>query len=147
NVNSIVLEVPITMLTVDGKMHTASEKQAVIGTYGATSRQQVVVRRAPDDNLSLGLWQQVQRMGNPLINELIIGNGSKDRFSMDDPENDAQFANFFLHPLLADVFASIGIPVPTGVRTDLLPPVLYRPPICPGCGWKDTAPVAVLLRR
>ncbi len=44
--------------------------------------------------------------GNPLINELIIGTGSKDRFSMDDPENDSQFASFFLNPLLAQIFAS-----------------------------------------
>ena len=41
NVNSIVLEVPITMLTVDGQMHAAGDKEAVIGTYGTTSRQQV----------------------------------------------------------------------------------------------------------
>src|SRR5262249_21306881 len=31
NVNSIVLEVPITMLTADGKRHSASDKDAVIG--------------------------------------------------------------------------------------------------------------------
>src|SRR6516165_1050100 len=34
NVNSIVLEVPIAMLTQDGKLHGAGDKQAVIGTYG-----------------------------------------------------------------------------------------------------------------
>src|SRR5271170_240882 len=48
NVNSIVLEVPITMLTVDGKIHNANDKDAVIGTYGATSRQRMTVRRASD---------------------------------------------------------------------------------------------------
>src|SRR5207237_8081543 len=45
NVNSIVLEVPITMLTVDGKIHRAGDKQAVIGTYGATSRRRFTVHR------------------------------------------------------------------------------------------------------
>jgi hypothetical protein len=146
NVNSIVLEVPVGMLTVDGRRHGASEKQAVLGTYGTTSRQAMTVRRSPSPQVSSGAWQQVQRMGNPLINELIIGNGSKDRFSMDEPENDAQFANFFLHPLLADVFASIGIPVPSGSRTDLLPLVQYMAPICPGCGPNDTGAIADLLR-
>jgi hypothetical protein len=146
NVNSIVLEVPVTMLTIDGKLHGAGEKEAVIGTYGATSRRQITVRRSPEADLNSGRWQQVQRMGNPLINELIIGNGFKDRFSMDDPDNDAQFANFFLHPLLADVFASIGIPVPTGDRTDLLPLVQYMAPICPGCGPGDRGVIADLLR-
>ena len=106
----------------------------MLGTYGTTSRRSVTVRRDPEDDppiLTSGPCRQVQRMGNPLINELIIGVGSKDRFSMDDPENDAQFANFFLHPILADVFASIGIPVPSGDRTDLLPLVTYTGPIVP----------------
>jgi len=153
NVNSIVLEVPTTMLTVDGKRHTAGDKNAVIGTYGATSRQRVTIRRSArqiedaDDALKTeGAWRQVNREGNSLINELIIGTGSKDRFSVDDPENDAQFANFFLDPLLAHLFASIGIPVPAAPRTDLLPLVQYTPPICPGCGPHDGGPIADLLR-
>ena len=146
NVNSIVLEVPITMLTVDGKRHPASDKRAVIGTYGATSRPQISVRRAPLSALSAGPFQQVQREGNSLINELIIGTGSKDRFSMDDPENDKQFAHFFLNPLLATVFSTIGIPVPPAPRTDLLPLVQYMAPICPGCGPNDRGPIADLMR-
>ena len=146
NVNSIVLEVPITWLTVDGKLHGAGDKQAVIGTYGSTSRPKITVRRSPATAINSGPFRQIQREGNPLINELIIGTGSKDRFSMDDPKNDAQFANFFLNPLLATVFNSIGIPVPPAPRTDLLPLVIYTAPICPGCTAKDTGPIADLLR-
>jgi hypothetical protein len=101
NVNTIVLEVPTTMLTVDGQLHPASDKNAVIGTYGATSRRKLAVRRSPNPLTASGPFQQVQREGNSLINELIIGIGSKDRFSMDDPANDGQFANFLLDLLLA----------------------------------------------
>src|SRR5208337_4291053 len=104
NVNSIVLEVPITMLTRDGKKHMANDPDAVIGT------------------------------------------GSKDTFSISDPVNDSQFANFVLDPLLAQLFASLGIPVPPPPRNDLLLLVQYEPPICPGCGPNDTGPVADLLR-
>src|SRR5579864_3532356 len=146
NVNSIVLEVPITMLTVDGKLHNANEKQAVIGTWGTTSRNKITVRRSPSPSLNFGPFQQVQREGNPLINELIIGTGSKDRFSMDDPKNDAQFSNFFLNPVLAGVFSSIGIPVAPNPRNDLLILAQYEPPICPGCSPGDAGPVADLLR-
>lgn len=146
NVNSIVIEVPITMLTVDGKIHPASHKNAVIGTYGATSRHRVTVRRSPDPNHDFGAYKQVNREGNPLINELIIGTGSKDRFSMDEPENDAQFADFVLNPLLATVFGTLGIPVAPAPRTDLLILAQYQPPICPGCGANDGGPVADLLR-
>jgi hypothetical protein len=93
------------------------------------------------------LWQQVNREGNPLINELIIGTGSKDRFSVSKPADDSQFASFFLDPLLAHVYASVlHIPIPPAPRTDLLPLVQYRAPICPGCMASDAGPIADLLR-
>jgi hypothetical protein len=146
NVNSIVLEVPITMLTVDGKIHSAGDKQAVIGTYGSTARHEITVRRSPNPEQNLGSIQQVNREGNALINEAIIGTGSKNRFSMDFPIHDAQFANFVLEPVAAAVLSSLGVPVPPTPRTDLLILAQYEPPICPGCGPKDAGPVADLLR-
>ncbi len=147
NVNSIVLEVPIWMLTVDGKTHSAGEKEAVIGTYGETERQQITIRRTNGTLNSEGAWRQVNREGNSLINELIIGTGSKNLFSVSDPENDSQFAAFFLDPLLAHVYSSVlHIPVPPAPRTDLIPLVQYTAPICPGCGPADRGPIADLLR-
>ena len=147
NVNSIVLEVPIAMLTVDGQIHMASEKQAVIGTYGETDRQRITVRRTNGKVNGEGAWRQVNREGNSLINELVIGTGSKDLFSVSDPVNDSQFASFFLDPLLAHLYSSIlNIPIPPAPRTDLLPLVQYMAPICPGCGPSDAGPIADLLR-
>jgi len=147
NVNSIVLEVPIAMLTEDGRMHPATDKEAVIGTYGATSRQRISIRRTNGHVDGSGQWRQVNREGNSLINELIIGTGSKDLFSVSDPKDDKQFANFFLDPLLAHLFSAVlKIPVPPAPRTDLLPLVVYTAPICPGCGPQDSGPIADLLR-
>lgn len=147
NVNSIVLELPISMLTVDGKLHSAGEKEAVIGTYGDTERQRVTIRRTSGKLNSEGEWRQVNREGNSLINELIIGTGFKDLFSVSEPSNDSQFAKFFLDPLLAHVYNSIlNIPIPPAPRYDLLPLVQYRAPICPGCGSGDAGPIADLLR-
>ncbi len=146
NVNTIALEVPITMLTADGAMHSANDRLAVLGTWGTTSRRKQNVLRDSYSGYGERGWAQVQRMGNPLINELIIGTGSKDRFSMDYPSNDGQFSSFFLDPLLARIFNSISIPVPPAPRIDLLPLVQYMKPICPGCGASDAGPVADLLR-
>ena len=146
NVNSIVLEVPITMLTVDGKLHPATDKQAVIGTYGSTARRHITVRRSLDGNDDSRAFQQVNREGNSLINELVIGTGFKDRFSMDVPANDSQFAEFVLNPVLGTVFASAGLPVAPAPRTDLLILAQYQAPICPGCGPNDAGPIADLLR-
>ena len=119
----------------------------MLGTYGSTSRPQITIRRRPREgsgNLNSPTFRQVQRMGNPLINELIIGTGSKDRFSMDDPTNDGQFVSFFAQPLLADIFKSIGVPVPAGPRTDLALLVQYTGPTIPPSTPKG--PVADLLR-
>ena len=146
NVNCIVLEVPITLLTVDGKLHQPGEKEAVIGTYGSTARPRITVRRNKGTRGS-GQWVQVNREGNSLINELIIGTGSKDTFSTSDPSSDSQFAPFFLDPLLAHLFNSVlGLPIPPAPRLDLLPLVQYTAPICPGCGPNDAGPIADLLR-
>lgn len=148
NVNSIAIEVPITELTADCKLHQASEKQAVIGTWATTSRQNghLLADETAKGGYGDGGWTQIQRMGNALINELIIGTGDKDKWSMAQPRNDGQFANYDLNPLLATIFSSIGIPVPPAPRTDLLPLVQYQAPICPGCGPGDAGPVADLLR-
>lgn len=146
NVNSIVLEVPITMLTVDGQLHPATDKQAVIGTWGSTARQHVTVRRSSYSDGDQGSFRQVNREGNSLINELIIGTGYKDRFSIDVPANDSQFADFVLTPVLAGVFSKLGVPVPPAPRTDLLILAQYQAPICPGCGPTDAGPIADLLR-
>jgi hypothetical protein len=146
NVNSIVLEVPITMLTVDGKLHGSGDKQAVIGTYGSTSRHLFPVRRSMNPDVDASLLRHVNREGNPLINELIIGTGSKDRFSMDYPVHDSQFSSFVLEPVLASVFSSLGVPIAPNPRTDLLILVQYEAPICPGCGPGDVGPIADLLR-
>jgi hypothetical protein len=105
------------------------------------------VRRASGTDSRNNQWRQVNREGNSLINELIIGTGSKDKFSTDFPVNDKQFASFVLNPLLAQLYSSVlNIPVPPPPRNDLLLLVQYEPPICPGCGSGDTGPVADLLR-
>ncbi len=151
NVNTIAVELPITLLTSDGQLHAAGDANAVLGTYATTSRPRIKVQPTmPGGKPALSSnYVAIQRMGNPLINELIIGTGDKDKFSMSEPKNDAQFANYFLDPLLARVInAAYGgaVQIPTPPRTDLLPLVVYKAPICPGCSAQQAGPVADLLR-
>lgn len=145
NVNTIALEVPTRLLTSDGKTHPATDVKATIGAYATTSRPRVTIRRSPLPENNAGDFRQVQRFGNPLINELIIGTGSKDRWSMDEPKNDAQFIGFDLDPTIARIFnAAYGINIPPPPRTDLLPLVTYAPPIAaPGT---PAGPIADLMR-
>ncbi len=151
NVNSIAIEIPITMLTKDGKLHTASEAFAVLGAYATTSRPRTKsYSEIPGDNPRLSnSYVQIQRMGNPLINELLIGTGDKDRFSMSEPYQDSNFANYLLDPILpraVNALYSGAVPIPAAPRTDLLPLVQYTAPICPGCNTAQQGPVADLLR-
>jgi hypothetical protein len=81
-VNGIAIEVPIALLTSTGAVEAPTSPAATIGTWATTSRPRVTVRRSPLSAQSSGVFHQVQRMGNPLINELLIGTGYKDRFSI-----------------------------------------------------------------
>ncbi|HET9314175.1 MAG TPA: DUF4331 domain-containing protein [Vicinamibacteria bacterium] len=146
-VNHIAIEVPVRLLTRTGTVVAANHPAATIGVWGTTSRRRLTLRRSPFPAINTGDWQQIQRMGNPLINELIVGIGFKDRFSMDQPRNDSQFANFFLDPPIVRIVEALyggALAVPDPPRNDLLPLVTYAPPIAaPGT---PAGPVADLLR-
>jgi hypothetical protein len=143
-VNAIAIEVPIEMLTSTGKIEPLTSPNAVIGVWGTTSRSRIRVFPWGE---SRGPLRQVQRIGHPLINELIIGIGSKNRYSMDEPRNDSQFASYFLDPPIVKIVEALyggALTVPAAPRTDLLPLVTYAPPIAPAS--TPSGPVADLLR-
>ena len=73
NVNTIAIEVPISSVT--------ANPNGFIGAYASTSRHKVRVLRDAQskDPVESGPQVQVSRMANPLVNEVIIGTGSKDR--------------------------------------------------------------------
>jgi hypothetical protein len=112
----------------------------------------VTIRNSPGPVTYQGTYQQVQRMGNPLINELIIGTGYKDFWSMSQPVNDSQFASFDLDPKIARIlnaayealYGAGVFPIPSPPRNDLLPLVTYAPPIA--ASGTPPGPVADLLR-
>ena len=146
-VNSIAIEVPIEMLTRTSRVEPATSLAATIGVWATTSRPKVTVRRSPLPATGSVSFRQVQRMGNALINEMIIGIGSKDRFSMDQPKNDAQFAAFFLDPPIVRIVEALyggALLVPDPDRLDLLPLVTYAPPIA--AAGTPSGPIADLLR-
>ncbi|MEO6235736.1 MAG: DUF4331 domain-containing protein, partial [Vicinamibacterales bacterium] len=167
NVNVIAIEVPIALLTSTGRQEPATSAAATIGTWGTTSRPQITIRRTSlrgnDENsrdtrtptfaeasgftglTTSGPYRQVQRMGNALINELIIGNGFKDLFSVSEPKDDARFARFALDPYIArQINATFLVRVPDPPRNDLRPLLQYLPPVAaPGT---PPGPVADLLR-
>ncbi len=94
NVHSIAIPVPISALTISG--------HPTIGVWTTASRQRA--RVFADDSAggtSSGPWTQVSRLGNPLINEVIIPLGEKDHWNRSQPVHDKQFATYYAHPELA----------------------------------------------
>lgn len=99
NVHSIVLQVPINQLTRDRTTPSGpSDPKAVIGVYASASRQKIRVLGDDGTSANQGPFQQVSRLGNPLINEVVIHLGQKDFWNSQDPANDRQFLPNYVTP-------------------------------------------------
>jgi hypothetical protein len=97
NVHSIALQVPASEL--------ARRGQPVIGVWTTASRQRVrLFSGDAADTVWSGPWQQVSRLANPLINEVIIPLGKKDFWNTQNPVNDKQFLPYYASPELAGLF-------------------------------------------
>jgi hypothetical protein len=124
NVNSIAIQVPKQRLTRDGQpVEAADAENAVIGVWAGASRRSRTVLDGDGGATSSGDWVQVSRLGNPLINEVLIGVGHKDRWNASDPKDDAQFMARYTDPELAAIINTIYPSLPdtrTTGRTDLV---------------------------
>jgi len=99
NTNSIAIQVPIALLTRDGEIpNDANDPDAVLGIWAASSRQKHRTFNSNGTVSASGPWQQVSRLGNPLINEVIIPRVKKDYWNTHQPYQDSQFAKFYLAP-------------------------------------------------
>lgn len=96
NVTSLVLELPIACI--------APGAQKTVGAWTTASlRQARVLNPAASfarPSVEGGAWTQVSRVGNPLVNELVIGLPDKDKFNGSHPSADAQFLDYVTHPAL-----------------------------------------------
>jgi hypothetical protein len=146
NVHSIVLQVPKAQLTRDAKAPaSAKAADAVVGVWASTER--------PTTNLasrsrSSSREVQVSRLGNPLVNEVVIPLGQKDRFNRTQPADDLKnFGKYVLSPELAKVINILfpGLNVPETNRTDIVQALLTGIPgltqIRPGAPPTDTLKV------
>ncbi len=107
NVHAVALQIPISLL--DTKSHT-------IGVWSTTDRRNVTV----GGKLIRG-WTQVSRLGNPLINEVVIPTSQKDLWNRLNPSQDARFEKYYTDPLLAATINSVyKLDVPATGRDDLV---------------------------
>ncbi len=105
NVQSIAIQVPISDLTVDGKVPTdVASAKSVIGVWTTASRRKSKVWDAKYVKyISHGDWQQVSRLGNPLVNEAIIPMGAKDHWNTKAPSGDKSYLGSVQKPEIASL--------------------------------------------
>jgi hypothetical protein len=141
NVNTVALQVPIAMLTNDGTVPAAADAaNAVIGVWGGASRQSMNVDGGDGD------WVQVSRLGNPLINEVIIPVGTKDAWNASSPADDAQYESFYLNPELAAIVNTIYPTLPDARTTDRSDLVLILGQGVPGLNQTNAEGLYDMLR-
>ena len=103
NVTSLALEVPISCLT--------NGHDPVIGVLSTAKTLQ--------DNH----YVQMSRLGNPLVNEAVIGLPDKDKFNASYPQNDADFLTYVTNPTLPVLLNALfgdAAKVPQTPRNDLV---------------------------
>jgi hypothetical protein len=110
NVTSIAMELPINCLT--------NGENPVIGAWTTAS-----LPTPSTAGTSNPVWQQMSRLANPLVNELVIGLPDKDNFNNSNPLDDAQFLTYVANPslpVLLNVLFGNAAKVPPTPRYDLV---------------------------
>jgi hypothetical protein len=129
NTHSFVLQVPESEVTRDGKSVSDTKAgNAAIGVWATTERRRVSVLRHGKRHGSR--WVQVSRLGNPLINEVIIPIGQKDKFNRTSPADDLKnFGKYALNPEPARLLnALFKLGVKETNRTDIVQALLTGVP-------------------
>jgi hypothetical protein len=123
-VHGIALQVPIAQL--DDADHT-------VGVWATTERPRIKIRNYRRNGIRRfhqeRQWVQVSRLGNPLINEVVIPTKLKDRWNRLSPDQDAQFEQYYRQPILAAVINQLySLGVPETNRDDLVAVLLTGVP-------------------
>jgi len=139
NTHAIAIQVPKTDLL------QAPNANGTIGIYASASRQAIRVLNGNGTTSNSGDWVQVSRLGNPLINEVVIPLGQKDYWNASDPKDDSQFLARYTNPEVPALVNLLypGLPdAPTSGRSDLVAVLLTGVP-----GLNNTGPTQADLLR
>jgi hypothetical protein len=130
NTHSIVMQIPERLVTKDHKAVSGPKAgNAVVGVWSTTERKRFQVtgaRKRHGDG-----WIQVSRLGNPLVNEVVIPLGKKDQFNRTTPDRDAAlYGKYVVKPELAAILnALFDINAPENNRTDIVQALLQGIPM------------------
>jgi hypothetical protein len=130
NTHSIVMQIPERQVTRDHKsVSGADARNAVVGVWSTTERKRLQVTGARKRHHDR--WVQVSRLGNPLVNEVVIPLGKKDQFNRTTPDRDAAlYGKYVVKPELAAILnALFDVKAPENNRTDIVQALLQGIPM------------------
>jgi len=117
NVNSVALQVPKSALGL-------KSGDPVVGVWSTTDRPSMRVQGGDGSQKYSGSYVQVSRLGNPLVNEVVVPTGLKDAFNALPPEKDhtvQPVVDKVTDPEVPHLIQAIyGIKAPATPRNDLV---------------------------
>ena len=121
NVLHYSIVIPISALpsfTYTGALQPTSSG---VGVYASVSRPRVTLRQTNGPDIASGPYIQVNRLANPLFNEVLVALGDKDNYNRTLPTDDAsRFATYALNPEIAVLINAVfGTNFQTTGRVDL----------------------------
>ena len=135
NVNTIAVQVPKSVLAAKGD----GTANPVIGVWSATERKGANVTSAAQGANTQSGYVQVSRLGNPLVNEVVVPLKYKDAFNGLTPDKDhtvAPVVDKVLNPIVPGLIQKIyNVPAPAAPRDDLFE--IFLTGICKDCKAPD----------
>ena len=117
--NTQVLALQVTQDSV--AQNGDADAYPIIGGWSTVSRPGTTVQKANGNQKVSGSHVQISRLANPLVNEVVIPVGDKDKWNGSKPADDGQFATYVTNPLLPPVIEAVySIPAPATPRNDLV---------------------------
>jgi hypothetical protein len=99
-----------------------------VGVYASVSRQRITLRKTDGNPINSGPWIQVNRMGNPLFNEVLVALKDKDKYNRTSPTGDTAFSTYALNPEVAFLINFVfGTSLATTGRSDVA--LVYIPDV------------------
>ena len=121
NVLTFAIQIPLRSLPKINYTDAFTGASRGVGVYASVSRPQITLRNTNSDPASVGPWVQVNRLGNPLFNEVLVALKDKDNYNRDVPTDDvSKYKTYALTPELPVLINAVfGTTFATTGRVDL----------------------------
>ena len=129
NVLHYAIVIPLTDLPSIAYTGALQPASTGVGVYASVSRPRTTIRRPTGQDIASGPFIQVNRLANPLFNEVLVANVDKDNYNRTSPTSDAAlFSEYARTPELAALLNLVfGTSFQTNNREDLV--AIYIPDV------------------